>query len=92
MKELLDRPQYVNYMSGKLMGSSEFNNGGLDIFGVYVFPDVLKEHCTRQIPLPNFMDFDPIYYQKTRPVEIKTIEQQHLARPVELKSGINKLI
>ena len=92
MKELLDRPQYVNYMSGKFMGSSEFNNGGLDIFGVYVFPDVLKEHCTRQLPLPNFMDFDTMYYQKTRPIEIKTVEQQHLSELRPLVNGVTKLI
>ena len=92
MKELSERPQYTRYMGGQFMGSSEFNNGGLDIFGVYVFPDALKEHCRRQPPFPSFMDFDPMYYQKTRPIEIKSNETLHLSELRPLVNGTTKLI
>lgn len=96
MKPLGERQQYVDYQSGKRMGSMEFNNGAKDIFGEYTWPDVTHrdrdgnpaEHCTRQGSLPGFMDFDPVYYQKTRPIDIRTPEQIHLDRVNELKSGV----
>lgn len=83
MKPLEQRPQYVNYMTGKQMPAHDFNNGGLDIFANYVWPDVLREHATRQL------DFEgEVWYQKTRPIDIRTSEQKHLDRVNELKSGV----
>lgn len=87
MKPLEERPQYINYMTGQQMPAHDFNNGGLDIFANYVWPDVMREHATRQL------DFEgEIWYQKTRPIEIKTSEQQRLCRPTELKNGVSQTI
>ncbi len=68
-------------MSGVQMPASVFSSA-LDIFGEYVYPEVLREHCTRQL------DFDrEIWYKKTRPIELHTNEELHLAERRELKNG-----
>lgn len=86
MKPLEQRQQYVDYMTGKQMSANDFARGGLDIFGDYVWPEVLKEHCTRQL------DFSgEVWYQKTRPTPIPlTPEQEHLLRPPDTREGRRK--
>ena len=82
MKPLEQRQEYVDYMGGKQMPANAFNSA-LDIFSDYTYADVLKEHCTRQL------DFEgEVWYQKTRPIEIKSNEAIHLARPSEVKGTI----
>ena len=80
MKPLEQRQEYVDYMTGRQMPANAFNSA-LDIFSDYVFPEVIKEHATRQL------DFEgEVWYQKTRPIEIKSNEALHLSRPSEVKS------
>lgn len=87
MKELTERHQYVDYIGGKQMPASDFTHGALDIFGEYVYPDVLKEHCSRQL------DFDgEVWYTKNRPVQIETPEQEHLVEVRPLISGETRII
>lgn len=75
MKPLHERQIYVDYMGGKQIPAHDFNNGGLDVFSTYVWPDVLKEHATRQL------DFDrEIWYQKTKPIQVMSPEQEYLLR------------
>ena len=87
MKPLEQRQEYIDYMGGKQMPASSFNSA-LDIYSDYVYPEVLKEHTTRQL------DFDgEVWYRKVRPLQPSlTFEQEHLARPVELVKGVNKII
>lgn len=85
MKELSQRPEYIRYISGELIPAHDFNNGALDVFANYVWSDVAKEHCTRQL------DFEgEVWYRKTRP--IKTAEQQKLSEVRELKNGTTRTI
>lgn len=74
-------------MSGKQMPARSFN-GALDIFSDYVWPEVLKEHTTRQL------DFDrEVWYRKIRPLKPSlTFEQEHLQELRPLVKGVNKLI
>lgn len=82
MKPLEQREEYISYMGGKLMPARDFNHA-LDIFSTYVYPDALREHCTRQL------DFEgEVWYQKTRPIELKSKEELHLARVEEPKKSI----
>ena len=87
MKPLEQRPQYVNYMTGVQMPAREFTHGGLDIFYDYVWNDVKKDHVGRQPGFPNFLDFDDVWYTKSRPIEIKSGEQVHLSEVRPLKNG-----
>lgn len=87
MKELFERHQYTDYMAGKQMPARDFTNGALDIFGEYVYPEVLREHCGGQI------DFQgEIWYTKCRPKPIVSPEQQHLGELRPIKSGITKML
>jgi len=82
MKPVQERSIYIRYISGEMLPANAFNNGGLDIFSDYVYPEVLKEHCSRQL------DFDgEIWYKKTRPIEIKSKEEVHLLRPPDTRKG-----
>lgn len=68
-------------MTGKQIPASDFNAGALDIFSDYVWPDVLREHASRQasFDIPGFEG--DIYYKKNRPIEVpKSYEQRHLMR------------
>lgn len=85
MKPLNEREIYRRYMSGEQIPAHDFNDGGLDIYADYVFPEVLKEHATRQL------DFDgEVWYTKTRPIELKSNEEHHLSRPTESKNGVTQ--
>ncbi len=87
MKPLEERSQYVDYMTGKQIPARSFM-GGMDIFSDYVWPDVLKEHAGRQASF-DMEGFDgDVYYTKSRPIEIKSNEALHLARPSEVKGTI----
>lgn len=92
MKELTERHQYVDYMAGKQMPAREFTHGALDIFGEYVFEDVIREHCGRQKSFPIEGFEGDIYYTKSRPIKVKSPEQEFLSRPTELKNGTTRLI
>lgn len=75
MKPLHERQIYVDYMGGKPIPAHDFNNGGLDIFSNYVYPDVLREHAGRQL------DFEgEIWYTKSRPIQVMSPEQEYLLR------------
>ena len=87
MKELSERSQYVDYMSGKQMSASEFNEGALDIFSKYVWEDVKREHCGRQLDLEG-----EVWYTKSRPVKVKTPQQERLSEVRPLKNGITRVV
>jgi len=90
VKELMERPQYVKYMSGQQIPAREFNNGGLDIFTTYVWPDFQRDHVGRQLSF-NIEGFEgDVYYTKARP--ILTPEKQHLAEVRELKNGVSRIV
>lgn len=67
-------------MTGKQIPAREFNNGALDIFTTYVWPDFQRDHVGRQGSF-NIEGFEgDVYYTKSRPIEIKSNEALHLAR------------
>lgn len=92
MRELWERPQYVDYMTGRQIPAREFSNGGLDIFGIYVYPDVVKEHAGAQLSLPIEGFEGDVYYTKNRPIEIKSPQQEKLEEVRPLKNGVARLI
>lgn len=79
MSEVFDR-----YQRGGIVNSSEWNRDWRH-FGTVVWEDWMKDQATLQLGL-----FEGgAEWKKVHPIEdAKTPEQEHLARPTELKNGI----